>query len=112
ITYENRTSLIVATTFESKMEKHEKLSVTLKTDKSRTDVYTLKIFKEKYETLIDTTTYYIPTGDRYELQIKHFVENCLEENLQESNMNEGVQLQSIINGFYESAEKKAPIYLR
>src|SRR5699024_730635 len=112
MTFENGASLILETSFAANIEKHEELSVALMGDKGGADVFPLKIFQEKYETLIDTTASYIPPGDRYELQIKHLVENCLEGNLQESNMNEGVQLQSIINGFYESAEKKAPIYLR
>src|SRR5699024_3749212 len=112
MTFESGASLILETSFAANMEKHEELSVALLRDKGRADVFPLKIYQEKNETLIYTTAYYIPPRDRYELQITHLVENCLEENLQESNMNEGVQLQSIINGFYESAEKKAPIYLR
>src|SRR5699024_8543020 len=106
MTCENGASLFLESSFAANMEKHEDLCVTLLGDHGVADVFPLKIFQEKYETIIASTASYILPGDRYEHQIKHFVENCLEENLQESNMNEGVQLQSIINGFYESAEKK------
>lgn len=111
MTFDNGASLILETSFAANIEKHEELSVALMGDKGGADVFPLKIFQEKHETLVDTTTSYIPPGDKYELQIRHFVDNCLKDNTLESNMSDGVKLQTIINGLYESAEKGTPIHL-
>src|SRR5699024_2044484 len=73
MTFENGASLILETSFAANMEKHEELVVALTAKKGGAEVFTLKIFYEKYEPLIEKASSYIPHGDRYELQIKHIV---------------------------------------
>src|SRR5699024_12157069 len=72
MTFENGASLILETSCAANMEKHEELSVALMGDKGGADVFLLKIFQEKYATLIDRTATYIPHAVRFVLQVKHF----------------------------------------
>src|SRR5699024_2180495 len=90
---------------------HEEMSVSLMGDKGGADVFPLKIYQEKHETLVDTTPSYLPPRDKYELQIEHFVHNCRTRGKHGGTASDGIKLQKIINGLYESAEKGLPIKL-
>src|SRR5699024_8719025 len=88
MTFENGASLILETSFAANMEKHEELSVEVNGDIGGADVLPSKLVKYKDETLIDITEFYHKNEDKYKLQIKHFVEKCLAENLEESIINQ------------------------
>src|SRR5699024_7890732 len=112
MTFENGASLILETSFAANMEKHEELSVALMGDKGGADVFPLKIFQEKYETLIDTTLSYIFAGNRNHFHIKYIVVIILKDYVEECNMNVWVKMLSNINRFNDTAGKKVTIYLR
>src|SRR5699024_7019005 len=111
MTFQNGSSLILESAFAANMEKHEEMSVSLMGDKGGADVFPLKIYQEKHETLVDITPSYLPSKNKYELEIEHFVRNCRAGKRQSGTALDGVKLQKIINGLYESAEKEMPIKL-
>ncbi|HLQ70715.1 MAG TPA: Gfo/Idh/MocA family oxidoreductase [Bacillota bacterium] len=111
ITFKNGASLILESAFAANVEEHEEMSVSLMGDKGGADVFPLKIYQEKYETLVDTTPSYLPPKNKYELQIEHFVAKCRGRDAHSETVSDGVKLQKIINGLYESAEKRLPIKL-
>lgn len=111
ITFKNGASLILETAFAVNMEKHDEMSVSLMGDEGGADVFPLKIYQEKHDTLIDMTPSYLPRKNRYEQQIERFVNDCFAGNEPLSTADQGVKLQKIINGLYESAEKGMPIKL-
>lgn|SRR5699024_3041335 len=111
ITFKNGASLILESAFAANVEKHDEMSVSLMGDKGGADVFPLKMFQEKHETLIDITPSYLPPINNYELQIERFVNHCRVGDMQSGTALEGVKLQKIINGLYESAEKRVPIKL-
>src|SRR5699024_12568205 len=54
MTFEDGASLVLETSFAANMEKHEELSVALMGDQGGTDVFPLKLFMLKDDTLCDT----------------------------------------------------------
>ncbi|MFD1848612.1 Gfo/Idh/MocA family protein [Oceanobacillus bengalensis] len=104
ITFKNGASIIIESAFAANVEILDEMSVTLMGDKGGADVFPLKINQEKHDTLIDITPSYLPKKDRYELQIEQFIHTCLTGEEPISTARQGVFLQKIINGLYESAK--------
>jgi len=104
ITFQNGASIILETAFAANVEKHDEMSVSLMGDKGGADVFPLKIYQEKHETLIDITPSHLPNKGSYELQIDRFIQCCMTGEQPISTAEQGVTLQKIINGLYQSAK--------
>ena len=105
ITFKNGASILLETAFAANVEKGEEMSVSLMGDQGGADVFPLKIYQEKYESLIDITPAHLPKQNFHEQEIKRFVDACLNGTLPLSTPEQGVYLQQIINGLYLSAAK-------
>ncbi|OIK15477.1 oxidoreductase [Bacillus sp. MUM 116] len=105
ITFKNGASIILETAFAANVEKADEMNVTLMGDKGGADVFPLKIYQEKHEALLDITPAYLPKTNYHELELRRFVDACLEDKTPLSTPKQGVYLQQIINGLYESALK-------
>ncbi|WP_152655171.1 Gfo/Idh/MocA family protein [Oceanobacillus sp. CFH 90083] len=111
VTFKNGASIILESAFAANTEKHDEMSVSLMGENGGADVFPLKMYQEKHHTLIDTTPSFLPVKDNYELQMERFVDCCLNEYQPISTAEQGVILQKIINGLYESADKGESIKL-
>ncbi|MFD1451038.1 MULTISPECIES: Gfo/Idh/MocA family protein [Oceanobacillus] len=109
VTFKNGASIILESAFAANTEKHDEMSVSLMGESGGADVFPLKIYQEKHQTLIDTTPSFLPAKDNYELQMERFIDCCLNEDQPISTAEQGVILQKIINGLYESADKGEPV---
>lgn len=105
ITFKNGASILLDTSFAANVEKHEEMNVALMGSEGGADVFPLKIYQEKHETLIDITPSYLPSKGYHELELERFVDACIQGTTPLSTAKEGVYLQQIIKGLYESAEK-------
>jgi len=105
ITFKNGASILLETAFAANVEKHDEMNVSLMGDKGGADVFPLKIYQEKHDTLIDITPSHLPKKGWHVLELERFVDSCLEGTTPLSTGIQGVYLQKIINGLYESAEK-------
>ncbi|WP_085523006.1 Gfo/Idh/MocA family protein [Tuberibacillus sp. Marseille-P3662] len=104
ITFKNGSSILLETAFAANVEEHEVMNVSLMGDKGGADVFPLKVYQEKHDTLIDISPSYLPKKGGHELQIERFVDHCLSNQQPISTPEEGVYLQQIINAIYESSE--------
>ncbi|NUK30269.1 Gfo/Idh/MocA family oxidoreductase [Parageobacillus sp. VR-IP] len=111
ITFKNGSSILLEAAFAANTEKIDEMSVTLMGDRGGADVFPLKIYQEKYDTLIDITPSYLPKKGFHELEIERFVDACLTGREPLSTPKQGVRLQQIINGLYKSAAKGEAIKL-
>jgi predicted dehydrogenase len=111
ITFKNGASIMLETAFAANVEKHDEMNVSLMGDQGGADVFPLKIYQEKHETLTDTTPAHLPKKGYHELEIERFVDCCLTGRQPLSTAKQGVFLQQIINGIYESAETGKPVKL-
>ncbi|MFP5112913.1 Gfo/Idh/MocA family protein [Bacillaceae bacterium C204] len=111
ITFKNGASILLETAFAANVEKHDEMNVSLMGDKGGADVFPLKIYQEKHDTLIDITPSHLPKKGWHVLELERFVDSCLEGTIPLSTSKQGVYLQKIINGLYESAEKGEAIKL-
>ncbi|GGH76256.1 putative dehydrogenase [Pullulanibacillus pueri] len=104
VTFKNGATLVLETAFAANVEKADVMQVSLMGDKGGADVFPLKIYQEKHETLLDVTPAYLPKKGGHELEVQRFVECCLNGTTPVSVPEQGVALQKIINGIYESAD--------
>ncbi|MEC2054457.1 Gfo/Idh/MocA family oxidoreductase [Peribacillus psychrosaccharolyticus] len=111
ITFTNGSSIIIETAFAANIQQHEEMSVVLMGDKGGADVFPLKIYQEKHDTLVDVTPTYLPKNRDHPLQMERFIQSCIAGEPPISTPKQGVILQKIINGLYESADKGEAIKL-
>lgn len=104
ITFKNGASIILETAFAANVEKHDVMNVSLMGDQGGADVFPLKIYQEKYDTLVDTTPSHLPKKGYHELELERFVDCCLSGEQPLSTPEQGYYLQQIINAIYQSAE--------
>lgn len=104
IVFKDGSSITLDAAFAANVEKDEVMQVSLMGDKGGADVFPVKIYQEKYNSLIDTTPAYMPETDYYETQFRRFVDCCIHNIEPISKPEEAVILQKIINGLYQSAE--------
>lgn len=104
IRFKNGASLILETSFAANLEKLEEMQVSLMGDQGGADVFPLKIYQEKHQTLVDMTPAYLPKKGYHELEIERFVDCCLTGQEPLCTAREGVILQKLINGIYKSEE--------
>lgn len=111
ILFKNGASILLETSFAANVEKDEEMNVSLMGDKGGADVFPLKIYQEKHDTLVDITPVYLPKKDPYQWQIERFVDCCISGKQPICTPDQGVVLQKIINALYQSAETGETIKL-
>ena len=104
VTFKNGATLTLEAAFAANVEKDETMQVSLMGNKGGADIFPLKIYQEKYNTLIDSTPAYLPEINGHQLEINQFVECCLEGKTPLSTPEQGLIIQKIVNAIYESAE--------
>jgi predicted dehydrogenase len=104
IKFKNGATLILETSFAANVEKHEVMQVSLMGTDGGADVFPLKIFQEKHETLLDSTPTLLPKKGYHELEIERFVEACLTGTQPLSTAQQGTMIQKLIHAIYTSAE--------
>lgn len=109
ITFKNGASIMLETAFAANVEKHDEMNVTLMGEDGGADVFPLKIYQEKHDTLIDTTPAHLTKKGFHELELERFVNACLLGEQPLSTPRQGVILQQIVNGIYKSAETGEPV---
>lgn len=110
IRFNNDASLLIETSFAANIEKIEEKQITLIGDKGGADVFPLKLYQEKYDTLVDTVPIPMYSCDKREELIKNFVAKCLKEN-NDFNSDEGILLHKIIDALYLSANSDDAVKL-
>lgn len=111
ITFKNGASILLESAFAANVEKHEEMNVSLMGDQGGADVFPLKIYREMHETLVDITPSSLPKKAGYDLQIERFVECASAGKQPICTAEQGVILQKLINGLYESAKKGSSVKL-
>ncbi|MBM7553541.1 putative dehydrogenase [Thalassobacillus pellis] len=104
IQFKDGSSIMLETAFAANVEKHDVMNVSLMGDEGGADVFPLKIFQEKHDTLIDTSPAYLPKKGNHELLIEEFVNSCLTGKKPITTPDQGVVLQKLITAIYQSAE--------
>ncbi len=105
ITFKNGSSLILESAFAANVEKADEMNVSLMGDRGGAELFPLTLFQEKHGTLVDITPVHLPKKGFHELELERFVNACLDGTQPISTPEQGVIIQQIINGLYESAEK-------
>lgn len=104
IRFKNGASLILESAFAANLDPLEEMNVTLMGDEGGGDLFPLKIYQEKHDTLVNITPAHLPEKGSYELEIERFVDSCLTGIPPLSTPDQGVVLQRLIHAFYQSAE--------
>ena len=77
IRFKNGASLILESAFAANLDPLEEMNVTLMGDEGGADLFPLKIYQEKHDTLVNITPAHLPEKGSYELEIERFVDSCL-----------------------------------
>ncbi|WP_058306564.1 Gfo/Idh/MocA family protein [Gracilibacillus massiliensis] len=104
ITFKNGASLVLESAFAANVEKRDTMQVSLMGNKGGADIFPLKMYQEKHDTLIDLTPAYLPQINAHETEIHTFVKDCLEGNITDNFAKQGTNIQKIIDGLYQSAQ--------
>ncbi|SDJ08902.1 Gfo/Idh/MocA family protein [Salimicrobium halophilum] len=104
ITFENGASLMFESTFAANIEELSSKKVSLQGDRGGADLFPLKIFQEKYDTLVDTTPAHVEKRNVHEYLVHDFIDCILHDRQPLSTPSEGVLIQQIIEALYESAK--------
>ena len=104
VTFKNGATLTLEAAFAANVEKNDTMQVSLMGDKGGADIFPLKIFQEKHNTLLDITPVFLPKLDAHQQEISRFVESCLNGTQALSTPEQGLIIQKIVNAIYESAE--------
>lgn len=112
VRFGNGATLLLESSFAANIGNPEVLQVSLMGDKGGADLFPLKIYQEKHETLLNTTP--VPFSDKmsYELQVEEFVRCCLTSDQPTATAEEGVVLQRIVDALYKSAQTGEAVKLR
>lgn len=104
ITFKNGASIMLDSAFAVNIREEESVRGQLMGDKGGADMFPLGIYQEKHDTLVDVSPVYLPERNEHETEISRFVTCCLEHTSPISTAAEGVKIQKIIQGLYQSAE--------
>jgi len=104
ITFKNGATLMLEAAFAANVEKNDTMQVALMGNKGGADIFPLKIYQEKLNTLVDVTPVYLPEINGHSREVSHFVESCLGKVEPLSTPEQGVIIQEIIDAIYKSAE--------
>ncbi|MGP4042430.1 Gfo/Idh/MocA family protein [Gracilibacillus sp. D59] len=111
ITFTNGASLVLESAFAANVEKRDTMQVSLMGNKGGADIFPLKMYQEKHDTLIDITPAYLPEINAHQTEIHAFVADCIEGNVTDRFAKQGTNIQKIIDGLYQSAESGKAVYL-
>lgn len=104
VTFTNGASLMIESAFASDIEKREDRQVTVMGENGGAELFPLKIYQEKHETLLDIAPAHLEEQNPRERIIHHFIE-CIVHNKQPSSTpRQGVIVQNIIEALYKSAK--------
>ncbi|BAB05884.1 Gfo/Idh/MocA family oxidoreductase [Halalkalibacterium halodurans] len=104
ITFKNGASLTIETAFAANVKEQDHMNVSFFGDKGGADLFPLSIYQEKHRTLLDITPVYLPTYNHHEREIKHFVDCCFRLEQPLATPEQGIVIQRLIQGLYQSAE--------
>lgn len=104
ITFKNGASLVLESAFAANVEKRDTMQVSLMGSEGGADIFPLKMYQEKHDTLIDLTPAYLPEVNAHQAEIHAFVADCIEGNITSDYAKQGTNIQKIIDGLYQSAE--------
>lgn len=99
----NGATVMIEAAFADNCEKNSSY-VHLSGTQGGVELLPLKIFREEFGTLTDTTPHWVPKHDMHHEELRHFVAACRGEEEPRVRLDEGLYLQQILNGIYESAE--------
>ncbi|UOQ48463.1 Gfo/Idh/MocA family oxidoreductase [Gracilibacillus caseinilyticus] len=111
ITFKNGASLVLESAFAANVEKRDTMQVSLMGNKGGADIFPLKMYQEKHDTLIDITPAYLPEAHAHHQEIHAFVKDCIDGNVTDQFAKQGTNIQKIIDGLYQSAETGKAINL-
>ncbi|TDQ42060.1 Gfo/Idh/MocA family protein [Aureibacillus halotolerans] len=113
IRFKDGASLVVDSSFAANVEQREVMNVKLMGAHGGADLFPLKIYQEKHGALTDTSPAYLDSLNPYERQIKLYVESVKNGKLSAElcSPEQGLIVQKIINGLYQSDETGVPVQL-
>jgi len=109
--FRNGASLLLEAAYAANVEQRDVMQVSLLGDAGGADVFPLKIYQEKHETLIDVTPVYLPDKSPRLAIIEDFVSSCIAGRPALCRPAEGTILQRIVGAIYLSAEQNQAIRL-
>ncbi|MDQ0413034.1 Gfo/Idh/MocA family protein [Mesobacillus stamsii] len=104
IVFKNGASLVLETAFAANVEDRDTMQVSLMGNKGGADIFPLKMYQEKHDTLIDVTPVFLPEVGGHEREIQMFVDSCLNGAQPLSTPQQGTIIQKIVEALYKSAE--------
>lgn len=104
VTFKNGATLTLEAAFAANVEKDDTMQVALMGSEGGAEIFPLKIFQEKHNTLVDLTPVYLPEIDGHQREISQFVDCCLEGVQPLCTPEQGLIIQRIVNAIYESAD--------
>jgi len=104
IIFKNGATLTLESAFAANVKERETMQVSLMGNKGGADIFPLKIYQEKHNTLVDLTPVYLPDENGYLNEITRFIDSCLEGTPPISTPEQGLVIQRIIEALYQSAE--------
>lgn len=99
----NGATVMVEASFADNVEKNQTY-VHLSGTRGGLELLPLKLFREEYGSLTDTTPHWVSDRDMHQEELRHFVACCRGEEQPRVTMGEALALQRILNGIYQSAE--------
>lgn len=111
IVFQNGASITLDTAFAANVEKPDVMNVSLMGNEGGANLFPLKIFQEKHETLVDITPAHLPQRADHAREIARFVDSCQSGKTPISTPEQGVILQRIVNAIYQSAETRQAVRL-
>ncbi|MDX8044511.1 Gfo/Idh/MocA family oxidoreductase [Gracilibacillus sp. S3-1-1] len=110
ITFKNGASLVLESAFAANVQEADNMQVSLMGSKGGADIFPLKMYQEKHDTLIDITPAYLPQHHAHEVEVTTFVRDCIEGHVTDRYAKQGTNIQKIIDGLYQSAETGKAVY--
>lgn len=104
IKFKNGASILLDSAFAVNIKEEESIRGQLMGDKGGADLFPLGIFQEKYGALVDVSPVSLPERNEHETEISRFIDSCVSGMSPLSTPSEGVMIQKIIQGLYESAQ--------
>jgi predicted dehydrogenase len=104
VKFANGATLVIESAFAANVQLNDEMNVKLMGKEGGANVFPLTIYQERHGALVDVSPVYLPDVSAYEREIKRFVDACLGGEPPISTPEQGVKLQRIINGLYQSAE--------
>ncbi|KGX92748.1 oxidoreductase [Pontibacillus halophilus JSM 076056 = DSM 19796] len=104
ITFTNGASLQFQSSFAANIEEKDVQHLQIMGNEGGAQVFPLKLFQEKHDTLLDVTPRYLKDQDPHQHLLHHFIRSILGETVPSSTPEQGLVLQTIVHALYESAK--------